>query len=72
MCGVQEKYTHEFTSVMEAEATQFYFNHYREHFSTPLIAKVMSCIPQVCLCPLLFSCLRFGRAGRPWHVIESI
>ena len=32
---------------MFQEATAFYFNHYREHFSTPLIAEVMARIPQV-------------------------
>ena len=44
---MQARYTHKFSAEMHAQATSFYFNHYREHFSTPLLAPVMACIPQV-------------------------
>ncbi|KAK9808440.1 hypothetical protein WJX73_006046 [Symbiochloris irregularis] len=44
---VEERYSHPFTEEMHKQATAFYFNHYREHFSTPLIADVMAKMPQV-------------------------
>ena len=44
---MQERYEHPFTAVMRSQAANFYFSHYRAHFSTKVIAHVMACVPQL-------------------------
>ena len=45
--ALQERYEVAFSPEMEKACMQYYSEHYREHFATPVMRDVLACIPQI-------------------------